>query len=879
MLKATFKIISGSVAWGGILGGIEKIPEQTDLVEYINEELSPIESNVSDLQTAVSEIDTTISRYGNIVTHDTDEFATAAQGALADTAVQSVTTGTANGTISVDNTDVSVYGLKSAAYTDSTDYATAAQGLLADTAIQPSDNISELTNDSGFITGIDSEDVITALGYTPYNAENPQNYQENVIETIEVNSTALTPSEKTVNITVPTDTSDLTNNAGFITSSAISSMQTTTNLVTSVSQSSTDSEYPSAKLLYDQLEDKQNKSTAVTHTASTATGSATKGVYIASNGTATEMTYSVNKDVPSNAVFTDTTYSVMTGADGTSAGTSGLVPQPAATDNTKYLRGDGEWETPPGATYNVFTGATSQVAGSNGLVPAPAIGDNTAFLSGAATWVQSTSSVTQSSTSLLTSGGAYSAISAITDLIPQDATSSNQLADKSFVNSSISSNTANFIGTFSSVSDLENYSGTVTNNDYAFVTSTDSAGNTIYNRYKYNSTTQTWNFEYAINNSSFTSSQWSAINSGITSSTKVTHTANTIVGSSTQPVYIASDGAATACTYSLEKSVPSNAVFTDTTYSAFGGADGTNAGSSGLVPAPTATDNTKFLKGDGTWTAISMPTVDQTFNSASQNAQSGVAINGELSTNYQSKLTSGTNIKTINNESILGEGNITISSGTTYTGGTGISIDANNAINHTNSVTAGTAGTSSATSGSTLSVPYVTYDAQGHITATGTHTHTVTGFSTTDTKYTACSYNTASKIYLIGATSQGSSTSTGTQTYSNSSVYAQSGYLYATTPASTQNDTTVATTKFVKDQGYTSNTGTVTSVCSKSPTNGNVALSASDVSAVPTTRTVNGKALSSNISLTASDVGAMSSSASVLTTVSYNSSTQTLTIS
>lgn len=40
---------------------------------------------------------------------------------------------------------------------------------------------------------------------------------------------------------------------------------------------------------------------------------------------------------------------------------------------------------------------------------------------------------------------------------------------------------------------------------------------------------------------------------------------------------------------------------TDTTYSAFTGADGAIAGTSGLVPAPAATDNGKFLKGDGTW--------------------------------------------------------------------------------------------------------------------------------------------------------------------------------------------------------------------------------------------------------------------------------------
>ena len=43
-------------------------------------------------------------------------------------------------------------GLGTAATTASTDYATAAQGTLADSAVQPSDNISTLTNDSGYIT-------------------------------------------------------------------------------------------------------------------------------------------------------------------------------------------------------------------------------------------------------------------------------------------------------------------------------------------------------------------------------------------------------------------------------------------------------------------------------------------------------------------------------------------------------------------------------------------------------------------------------------------------------------------------------------------------------------------------------------------------------
>lgn len=92
-----------------------------------------------------------------------------------------------------------------------------------------------------------------------------------------------------------------------------------------------------------------------------------------------------------------------------------------------------------------------------------------------------------------------------------------------FVNSSIATNTANYIsnsgGPFTSVAQLEAYSGTVTNNDYAFVTGTDSDGNTYYDRYKatVSGSTVTWSLEYRLNNSSFTAAQWAAINSGITS--------------------------------------------------------------------------------------------------------------------------------------------------------------------------------------------------------------------------------------------------------------------------------------------------------------------------------------------------------------------------
>lgn len=100
----------------------------------------------------------------------------------------------------------------------------------------------------------------------------------------------------------------------------------------------------------------QLASTAVTHTASTAVGSATHPVYIASDGTATETTYSLAKSVPADAVFTDTTYSVFTGATGSAAGTSGLVKAPAAGDNTKFLKGDCTWAE---ALQNTATGSNA----------------------------------------------------------------------------------------------------------------------------------------------------------------------------------------------------------------------------------------------------------------------------------------------------------------------------------------------------------------------------------------------------------------------------------------------------------------------------------------------------------------------------------------
>lgn len=74
-------------------------------------------------------------------------------------------------------------------------------------------------------------------------------------------------------------------------------------------------------------------------------------------------------------------------------------------------------------------------------------------------------------------------------------------------------------------------------------------------------------------------------------------------GSATKPVYI-SGGKPVACTHSLGKDVPANAVFTDHTYTKMTAATASAAGKEGLVPAPAAGAQGKFLRGDGTWQAV-----------------------------------------------------------------------------------------------------------------------------------------------------------------------------------------------------------------------------------------------------------------------------------
>ena len=117
-------------------------------------------------------------------------------------------------------------------------------------------------------------------------------------------------------------------------------------------------------------------------------GSATQPIYF-KDGKPVKTTYTLSKSVPSDAKFTDTTYSVFVKSG--SGAASGLVPAPSTTaGTTKYLREDGTWTAPPNTTYNNMTAATASAAGKAGLVPAPAAGAQAKYLRGDGKWATPT---------------------------------------------------------------------------------------------------------------------------------------------------------------------------------------------------------------------------------------------------------------------------------------------------------------------------------------------------------------------------------------------------------------------------------------------------------------------------------------------------------
>lgn len=156
-----------------INGAFEKIGDsKVDLTNYATKEyvdgkdgetLEAAKQDAAAKISALNAVDEAVEgQYVSAVT----ETAGVISVTRAELPVKSVTEGSGNGTIAVNGSDVNVHGLGDAAYTNKSDYATAAQGAKADTALQQGDVTEGSANGTIAVKGSDVK--VHGLGSAAY---------------------------------------------------------------------------------------------------------------------------------------------------------------------------------------------------------------------------------------------------------------------------------------------------------------------------------------------------------------------------------------------------------------------------------------------------------------------------------------------------------------------------------------------------------------------------------------------------------------------------------------------------------------------------------------------------------------------------------------
>ena len=460
--------------------------------------------------------------------------------------------------------------------------------------------------------------------------------------------TANSATNATANITVPTDTSDLTNGAGFITSAAL---PTKTSELTNDGEDGTDtyaemgdlptktsdlqndgadgtSTYVEADELaavattgdYDDLLNKptiptvndatltiqKNGTDVATFTANSSTNQTanitvptdtsdlTNGAgFITtsalSNYYTKSETYSqqeVNSLINTLSIPTKTSDLTNDGSDGTS---TYVEADALATVATTGDYGD-LLNKPTIPTIVDMTGATASTAGAHGYVPAPAAGDEDKVLKGDGTWgtvaapytagtgIDITNNVISADTTVLATQTDLSskqdtltagdAIDITSNVISVEADSALDVSSTKPVQNSVITAALNGKADTGDLptktSDLQNDGSDGTS---TYVEADDLA--TVATSGSYNDLLNKPTIP-TVNNATLTVTQ----------------------------------NGSSVGTFTANSSTNTTIALTDTTYSDMVGASSGTAGAHGLVPAPAAGDDVKYLKGDGSWAAI-----------------------------------------------------------------------------------------------------------------------------------------------------------------------------------------------------------------------------------------------------------------------------------
>lgn len=324
---------------------------------------------------------------------------------------------------------------------------------------------------------------------------------------------------------------------------------------------------------------------------------------ITGTGTSTTINYTKNDGTTGSFTTKDTTYSDMTAATSSKAGTHGLVPAPGAGKQASFLRGDGTWVVPTNTntTYTLSgalsgesfvntltpssgTATTSTVpkmgaasdseAGTAGLVPAPAKGDQNKFLKADGTWAEVPDDNTTYTLSGSLNGNTYdikstpSSGNVQTATVPAMAKATSSAAGKAgLVPAPAKGNQAMFL-----------------RGDATWATPTDSKVNvTLAN------TSKAFLLATTTTPSSTAAGVTAVADSGVYLDTEAGKlTAGSFAG----------NGAALT---SLNGSNVSSGTVPASHLPSMTGATASAAGTAGIVPAPSAGDQNKFLNGAGEW--------------------------------------------------------------------------------------------------------------------------------------------------------------------------------------------------------------------------------------------------------------------------------------
>lgn len=260
-------------------------------------------------------------------------------------------------------------------------------------------------------------------------------------------------------------------------------------------------------------------------------GSTLQPVYF-SNGVPVATSYSVAKSVPADAKFTDTTYTAAT------TSTDGLM---SSTDKSKL----NSIAVSTGTTKSVTVGSDTLTFGSNAFnsttIPTTYAGSSSAGgVATSAAKLSNTSKVGDTNKPVyFTANGVPAAISyTIEKSVPSDA----KFTDTTYSNASTT--TAGLM----SAADKTKLNGIVVTNTSGTKSVTDGTSTLTFGSNAFNSTTIPTTYAGS-----------SSAGGAATSANKI----NTDAGSTIQPVYF-SNGVPVATSYSVAKSVPSDAKFTDT---------------------------------------------------------------------------------------------------------------------------------------------------------------------------------------------------------------------------------------------------------------------------------------------------------------------------